>query len=69
MCGSENAVDDVEVSALEAVHHLSQQVWPFLRKVLSADYADGITQLHNRDPITQYQLHKYQQAEWHQQHQ
>lgn len=42
---AKNSVDDVEVSALKAVHHLSQEIRPFLRKVLSPDDADCITQL------------------------
>ena len=45
VCGSEHSVNDVEVSALEAGHHLCQEVRPFLREVLSTDDADGITQL------------------------
>lgn len=45
VCGSQHAVDDVEVSAPEARHHLRQQVGPLLREVLSADDADGVAQL------------------------
>ena len=49
MCGAENPVDNVEVSALEASDHFGQEVRPLLGEVLSADDADGIAQLHRQE--------------------
>lgn len=40
---TQDPVDDVEISALEAIHHLCQQVWPFLREVFPPNNTDGIT--------------------------
>lgn len=41
--GAQDAVDDVEIPALETVHHLCQQVWPLLGEVFPPNDTDGIT--------------------------
>lgn len=41
--GAQNPIDDVEIPALEAIHHFCQQVWPLLREVFPPNNTDGIT--------------------------
>lgn len=53
MCSAKNSVDDVEVSALKACHHLCQEIGPFLREVLPADDADGVTKLQKKESCQQ----------------
>lgn len=45
---AQDPVDDVEIPALEAIHHLCQQVWPLLGEVLPPNDTDGITQLQRK---------------------
>lgn len=40
--GAEHAVDDVEISALEACYHLGQEIRPLLREIFSPDDADSV---------------------------
>lgn len=46
---SQHAVDDVEIAALETIHHLCQQVWPLLGEVFPPNDTDGITQLPRKE--------------------
>lgn len=39
---SKDSVYDVEIATSEAVHHLSQQVGPFLREIFSSYDTDGV---------------------------
>lgn len=51
MSSAKNTVDDVEVSALKACHHLCEEIGPFLREVLPADDADRITKLPRKESV------------------
>ena len=45
MGGLKDPVDDMEVSSSEPLDHVGNKILPLLRKVLLADYSDGLTQL------------------------
>lgn len=40
--GAEHAIDDVEISTLEACYHLGQEIRPLLREIFSPDDADSV---------------------------
>ena len=49
MCGTQDTIDDVEVSSLKFADHLRDEIWPFGGKVFTPYYADCITELNTHN--------------------